>query len=82
MNECDIHDQDLVLIRQQSTAQDGDMVVALIDTEATVKEYHQSRNMIVLKPRSTNPVHRPIVLTDDFQLQGVVVATLPQDAFN
>lgn len=82
MNECDIHDQDLVLIRQQTAAEDGDLVVALIDTEATVKEFHHSRNMIVLKPRSSNPVYRPIVLTDDFQIQGVVVATLPQDAFN
>jgi len=82
MNKCDIFDQDLVLIRQQATAKDGDIVVALIDTEATVKEFHQSRNMIVLKPRSTNAVHQPIVLTDDFQIQGVVVATLGQNALN
>ena len=82
MNECDIHDQDLVLIRQQTTAEDGDLVVALIDTEATVKEFRKSRNMIVLKPRSTNPLHQPIVLTDDFQIQGKVVATLPQEVLN
>lgn len=82
MDECEIFDQDLVLIRQQSTAKDGDIVVALIDTEATVKEFHHSRNMIVLKPRSNNPVHQPIVLTDDFQIQGIVVATLPQEVLN
>lgn len=82
MNECEIFDQDLVLIRQQSTANEGDLVVALIDTEATVKELHYSRNMIVLKPRSTNQVHKPIVLTDDFEIQGVVVATLPQDVLH
>src|SRR3990167_1729609 len=52
MNECDIHDQDLVLIRQQATAENGDLVVALIDTEATVKEFHNSRSTIILKPRS------------------------------
>ncbi|MGV3526861.1 MAG: transcriptional repressor LexA [Candidatus Sericytochromatia bacterium] len=82
MNEREIFDQDLVLIRQQTRAEEGDMVVALIDTEATVKEFHRSRNMIVLKPRSSNPVHQPILLTDDFQIQGVVVATLPQNILN
>lgn len=82
MDECDIFDQDMVLIRQQTTASEGDIVVALIDTEATVKEFHHSRNMIVLKPRSTNAAHQPIVLTDDFQIQGVVVATLSQDVLN
>lgn len=82
MNECDIHDQDLVLIRQQATAENGDLVVALIDTEATVKEFHSSRNTIILKPRSTNRAHQPIVLTEDFQIQGIVVATLPKEVLN
>lgn len=82
MNECEIFDQDLVLIRQQAMANDGELVVALIDTEATVKEFHHARNMIVLKPRSTNPVHKPIVLTEDFEIQGVVVATLPQEVLH
>jgi len=82
MNECDIHDQDLVLIRQQATAENGDLVVALIDTEATVKEFHNSRSTIILKPRSTNRIHQPIVLTEDFQIQGIVVATLPKEVLN
>ncbi len=82
MNECDIHDQDLVLIRQQATAENGDLVVALIDTEATVKEFHNSRSTIILKPRSTNRAHQPIVLTEDFQIQGIVVATLPKEVLN
>lgn len=82
MDECQIYEDDLVLIRQQATAENGDLVVALIDTEATVKEFHRSRNTIILKPRSTNRSHQPIVLTADFQIQGIVVATLPKEVLN
>jgi len=77
MNEAGINDGDIVLVRQQSVADPGDKVVALIDNEATIKEYHPVKGAIVLKPHSTNQEHKPIILTDDFQIQGVVVATIP-----
>ena len=73
MNLADIKDQDLVLVRQQSTAQNGDLVVALIDDDSTIKEFTRENMMIILKPRSTNPIHTPIILTQNFQIQGVVV---------
>ncbi len=78
MNRAGINDGDLVLVRQQSTADNGQKVVALIDDEATVKEYHNERGVVVLKPKSTNERHKPIILSDDFQIQGVVVATVPK----
>lgn len=77
MDEAGINDGDLVLIRQQPTANEEDKVVALIDGEATIKEFHRAKNMIILKPKSSNKKHKPIVLTDDFQIQGVVVITIP-----
>ena len=77
MNKAEINDGDLVLVKQQPTANEGDKVVALINDEATIKEFHSTKNMIVLKPKSSNKEHKPIILTDDFQIQGVVVATLP-----
>ena len=73
-----IDDGDLVLVRQQTTAKDGEMVVALIDDEATIKEFHAAGETVVLKPRSRNKEHKPIVLTKDFQVQGVVIATIPK----
>jgi repressor LexA len=76
MNEKDIQDGNLVLVRQQPTADNGDTVVALIDGEATIKEFHRTRNAIVLKPRSTNKQHQPIILTDDFQVLGVVQSVI------
>lgn len=77
MNKKGIQAQDLVLVRQQPDAENGQVVVALIDDEATVKEILKSQDTIVLRPRSTNSDHKPIVLANDFQVQGIVVATIP-----
>lgn len=77
MDEGGINNGDIVLVRQQPVADPGDKVVALIDNKATIKEYHPVKGAIVLKPQSTNHEHKPIILTDDFQIQGVVVATIP-----
>jgi repressor LexA len=77
MNEVGINDGDFVLVRQQPVAEPGEQVVALIDDEATVKEYHPQKGVIILKPRSTNPGNKPIILDGGFQIQGVVVATVP-----
>lgn len=78
MDQKGIGDGDLVLVRQQTTAQDGDTVVALIDDEATIKEFRIGKETYVLRPRSTNKTHQPIVLTKDFQVQGVVVTAIPK----
>jgi|DewCreStandDraft_4_1066084.scaffolds.fasta_scaffold01070_46 repressor LexA len=78
MNLAGINDGDLVLIRQQKTAQNKDIVVALIDDEATIKEYNIVDDKVILKPLSTNPIHKPIILTRDFIIQGIVVSTIPQ----
>lgn len=72
MNMAGINDGDLALVKQQPTAQNGDKVVALIDDEATIKEYRHAETSIILTPKSTNPQHSPIILTEDFQIQGVV----------
>lgn len=77
MNLKGISDGDIVLVRQESTASPGDSVVALIDEEATIKEFHPSPHAIVLKPKSTNKQHKPIVLTKDFRIQGIVVTKIP-----
>lgn len=78
MDQKGIDDGDLVLVRQQTTANDGDMVVALIDDKATIKEFRIGKETYVLKPRSNNKTHQPIILTKDFQIQGVVVTTIPE----
>jgi repressor LexA len=75
MNRAGIDDGDLVLVRQQTSAENGDRVVALIDDEATIKEFQHKGETVLLVPRSSKPF-KPIVLTNDFRVQGVVVATI------
>lgn len=78
MNEAGIEDGDLVLVRQQQAAENGQSVVALIDDEATIKELRKEKDVVVLRPRSTNKLHSPIVLDRNFAIQGVVVAAIPK----
>jgi len=78
MNRAGINTGDLMLIKQQSNAENGDRIVALIDDEATVKEYQHKGNMVALMPRSDNNIHKPIILENNFLIQGIVVATIPK----
>ena len=77
MDEKGIKDGDFVLVRQQSAAENGDIIVALIDNEATIKEFYKTSNAVILKPRSKNKTHQPIILTTNFQIQGIVAAAIP-----
>lgn len=76
-----IEDGSILLVREQSTADDGDKVVALINDEATVKILERKNGMVILRPKSSNEKHRPIVLTDNCVIQGIVVAVLPSDLY-
>lgn len=77
MNEAGIEENDLVLVRVQNTASDGERVVALIDDEATIKEFHRRNDIVVLKPKSNNPIHQPIIVSESLQIQGIVITAIP-----
>jgi len=79
MNLAGINDKDILLVRQQETADNGEKVIALIDEEATVKVLEKKDDVVILRPRSSNSSHKPIVLTNNCKIQGVVVAVLPSD---
>jgi len=78
MNKKDIEEGDLLLVRVQSTANNGDIVVALVNDEATVKEYRKVGNIVVLKPHSTDPDNKRIILTENLVIQGIVVLVIPK----
>jgi repressor LexA len=70
-----IFDRDLVVIRRQPDARDGELVAALIaGEEATVKRLRREPGRVVLLPE--NPAHEPIVLTGGVEIIGKVVAVL------
>lgn len=82
MNKSGINDGDLVLVRQQATAKENDKVVALINDSATIKHFHRQGNVVILRPNSTDKKEqKPIVLSDEFLIQGVVFATFPTNLY-
>jgi repressor LexA len=82
MDKAGINSGDLLLVRQQYDAENGEKVVALINDEATVKILEKTPEAVILKPSSSNKAHQPIVLTENFMIQGVVVAVLPENLIN
>jgi len=76
MIEAGIFDGDLVVVRQQETADNGDIVVAIIDDEATVKRYYREPHVIRLQPENSH--YEPILCTNDIQIAGKVVGLIRQ----
>ena len=72
MIDAGIHSGDYVIVRQQTQANSGDMVVALLEDEATVKYYRPKGQRAELV--AANPKYSPIVIESDaeFRILGVV----------
>ena len=60
MIEAHIEDGDFALVKSQSDAENGEIVVALIEDEATIKRIFKKRDLIRLEP--ANPTMEPIVV--------------------
>lgn len=69
MINAGIFNGDHILVQQQSTADNGDIVVALLDDSATVKTFYKEDNHIRLQPE--NDTMEPIIL-DDVEILGKV----------
>ena len=69
MVNAGILDGDRVIVRQQSTAHNGDIVVALVDDSATVKTFYKENGHYRLQPE--NDTMDPIIV-DDLQILGKV----------
>ncbi|MBU3093318.1 transcriptional repressor LexA [Clostridium sp. CM028] len=70
MIEAGILDKDLAIIEKINTAKNGDIVVALIDNEATIKRFFKEKDHIRLQPE--NSTMSPIIV-DDCVILGVLV---------
>jgi len=62
MIEAGIHDGDYLIVEQTSRAKNGDIVVALLDDEATVKRFFQEKDWVRLQPE--NRFMEPIIVKD------------------
>ena len=69
MINAGIFDGDNILVRQQSTASNGDMVVALVDDSATVKTFYKENGYYRLQPEND---HMDPIIVDDVSILGIV----------
>lgn len=84
MNQKGIESGDLVLIKKSNLPENGKIVVALINDEATLKEYRERDGAVYLIPHSDNPKHKPIILDEsdgNIMIQGTFVRAFPGDLF-
>ncbi len=69
MKDAGIYDGDIAVIRKQDIAQNGDIVVALIEDEATLKYFYKEKKRFRLQP--ANKAFKPIYATN-VQIVGVL----------
>jgi repressor LexA len=76
MIKSGIFDGDIAIAQQQPVADHGDIVIALLGDEATVKRFYHKSKVIMLQPE--NETMRPIKINEgsDFRILGKVIATL------
>jgi len=75
MVDAGIHGGDYVIVREQDTAENGDIVVAVIDGEATLKHFYKEKDGVRLEP--ANGKMEPIeVNSSDFRIQGKVIGVM------
>jgi len=78
MIDAHIQEGDYVLVKPQPVAENGEIVVAIINEEATVKRFFMRRNKIYLEP--ANPTMKPIIISKnqghEVAIAGKVVAVL------
>jgi len=80
MVDENINDGDVVLVKQQETAENGQKVVALIDNhEATLKKFYKERGHIRLQP--ANKTMEPLIFRNgrDVSIQGIVLDVIREE---
>ena len=71
MINAGIFSGDKVLVQQQTTAENGEMIVALVEDSATVKTYYKENGHYRLQPE--NDTMEPIIIDGDLQILGKVI---------
>jgi repressor LexA len=77
MKNARVSDNDLVLVKQTNFPENSDIVVALLDEEATVKRFYLEKDQIRLEPE--NPDFQPIIINKNdmyFKVLGKVAAVI------
>ncbi|MBQ8427291.1 MAG: transcriptional repressor LexA [Clostridia bacterium] len=70
MIKAGIYENDVIIVNQQSSANNGEIVVALIDDSATVKRFYKKNGKVILHPE--NDELEDLVYTHEVSILGVV----------
>ena len=73
MIEAGIIDGDYLIVREQAVASNGEIVVALLDDEATVKRFYRRENYVELKPENST---MESIISTNVQIAGKVTGLL------
>lgn len=77
MRDAYINNNDLIFVRKKNFPKNNDIIVALLDEEATVKRFFQEKDHIRLQPE--NPDYQPIIINKNdlyFRILGKVIAVI------
>ena len=73
MVDAGIKEGDYVLAEVTEAVSENDLVVAIIDSFAVIKKIEFANNAIILKPVSSDPQYKPIILHKEFRIFGKVI---------
>ena len=76
MKDDGILPNDLVIIRKQETARNGQTVVALLNNEATIKKYYRKDTQIELRPANSTMASIFVRPYDEFRLEGILIGVI------
>lgn len=73
MVDAGIKSGDYVLVEVTEDVTEGSLVVAIIDSFAVIKKIEIASNAVILRPVSSDPQYKPIIVRRDFQIFGKVI---------
>ena len=73
MVDVGIYSGDSVIVEQEDTATNGEIVVALVDDSATVKRFYKEKNFYRLQPENTT---MPPIIVDHVKILGKVIGLI------
>ena len=73
MLDAGVKDGDHVLVEVTEAVHENELVVAIIDSFAVIKKLELAQNAIILRPVSSDPQYKPIILRSDFRIFGKVI---------
>ncbi len=77
IGDC-IMDGDIVIAKRQSTAHNGQTVIAMVDTEATLKRFYQKKTHIELHPANSQFEIIKVSKNSDFKILGILTCVIRQ----